>query len=304
MTEPGQPQTISASTPQRLPVDQLRSGFSPRSRLDPDHVERLVELHAQWPPIVVHADTMAVVDGSHRLAAARCLGMRSVQVVMFEGTFEQASVEAIRANVEHGLPLSLSDRKRAATDLLGRHAEWSDRFLGKVCGLAPKTIARIRADYEATTAKASDVQRPMCRLGRDGRLRPISPGALERAVSAAIAEDPGASLRTLARRTGASPETVRRIRRLLANAPAAASAARPMSQPWREDAALATTEERVEFATWFDRHCVETDECSVHIDHIPLSRVYEVIDEVRRRIGVWDTFARDLTRRTDAVRTG
>jgi len=295
------PEPISA--PRTVLVADLRPGFSPRTGVDPEHVERLAELDGDWPPIMVHADTMAVIDGNHRLAAARSLGMRTVGVVIFEGTQEEASIEAIRANVEHGLPLSLADRKRAAAELLAFRSGWSDRSLGQICGLAGKTIGKIRAENETKTRGQVHVGRAGCRVGLDGRIRPTSPSALEHTVTAALAEDPVASLRTIARRTGASPETVRRVRRLLTEPREVAATASAASRTWRQDAALASTDERAEFAAWFDRNTVQLDECTVHLSHVPISRVYEVIDEVRRRIAVWETFARDLGRRTTAERS-
>ena len=289
--------------PQTMLVADLRHGYSPRSRLDPEHVERLAELEGNWPPIVVHGDTMALIDGAHRLAAAKRLGMRKIGVIVFEGTTEQASIEAIQSNVEHGLPLSLADRKRAAAALLALRPDSSDRSIGRVCGLAARTIAKIRAEHDSETHGQCDSERRECRVGRDGRVRPTSSSALQRAVTTALADDPAASLRTIARRTGASPETVRRVRRLISEPQECAAAAPTARRTWRDDAALSSTDERAEFAAWFDRHTIQLEECAVHLDHVPVSRVYEVIDEVRRRIAVWETFARDLGRRTTAERS-
>src|SRR6266516_639835 len=89
-----------------LSLDALRVGPSFREEgLDSGHVATLAELGGAWPPIVVRRDDRSVVDGQHRVAAARRLGLRRLQVTWFDGSAEDAFVEFVRCNVGHGLPL-------------------------------------------------------------------------------------------------------------------------------------------------------------------------------------------------------
>ena len=95
--------------------------------LDDDHVQRLVETGGGWPPILVWDSQPVVLDGAHRLAAARLLGLAAIPAVRFYGSRPDAYVEAVRRNVAHGLPLTLKERTTAAQRVLTASPDWSDR---------------------------------------------------------------------------------------------------------------------------------------------------------------------------------
>jgi hypothetical protein len=57
---------------------------------------------------------MRVIDGMYRLLAARMRGDSEIEARFFEGDDASSYVLAVKSNVEHGLPLSLADRKVAA----------------------------------------------------------------------------------------------------------------------------------------------------------------------------------------------
>lgn len=148
-----------------IPISSIRDADSPR--LDgesAEHVKLLAELDEELPPIVVHRATMRVVDGMHRLAAARLRGRDTIAVRFFRGSEEEAFVEAVRSNIAHGLPLTLADRRAAAARVLRAHAEWSDRMIAGMIGLSPKTVGAVRRSTE-------DIPRLTARIGRDGRVR-------------------------------------------------------------------------------------------------------------------------------------
>jgi hypothetical protein len=50
----------------------------------------------------------------HRLRAAVANGQEAVDVRYFDGSAADAFLRAVEANVKHGLPLSLADRRAAA----------------------------------------------------------------------------------------------------------------------------------------------------------------------------------------------
>jgi len=282
-------------------VADLRPGLSPRSALDHDHVATLAEAHGAWPPILVQRATLRIVDGHHRVAAAEHLGLRTVEATYFDGNDDEAELYAIRCNVRHGLPLTLADRKRAARTLLVRHPTWSDRAIADVCGLAAKTVARLRSSLGGLDRERHD-RAAVSRLGRDGRVRPVPSAERRHVLVEALSSDPGASLRTIANRVGVSPETVRRMRhRLRIDLDRDHDHDRGPTQ-WQDDTACASTAEGLDFAAWFDRHAVDLDECLAHAGQVPLSRVYEVIDETRRRIAAWERFTDELAARARRAR--
>ncbi|MCT2581953.1 ParB/RepB/Spo0J family partition protein [Actinophytocola gossypii] len=183
----------------------LRVAGSPRSTgVDERHVRALAEVIDSVPPILVHRGTLRVLDGVHRVHAARSLGRTAVRAQLLDGADADVFVAAVRANTTHGLPLSLGDRKAAATTILRSHPHWSDRLIADVVGLSPKTVGAAR-----TTACA-------VRTGRDGRARPTDAAERRRRAAALLREDPALSLRQVAGLAGISPETARSVKARLA----------------------------------------------------------------------------------------
>ena len=192
-----------------LQLEGLRCGLSPREgELDRAHVEALAELEGRWPPILVSRRDDRVIDGHHRVAAAELLGHTTVAALLFDGTADDAFVEAVRHNIEHGLPLTIDERKAAARRLLTDHAEWSDRRIADVCALSPRTVGRLRAAAKPDTEGADR------RVGLDGRTR-SQPESRRLQILDMVRTNPQASLRTVAQGVGTSPETVRRVRHSL-----------------------------------------------------------------------------------------
>lgn len=162
---------------------------------------------------------MCVVDGAHRLAAARSRRQRQVPVVYFDGTDVEAFVIAIHLNAVHGKPLRARDRTAAVQRLLGTHPNWSDRWVASVCGVAPRTVAALRKC-------STDHHQPFTtRIGRDGRLRPLSTQEGRKLAEEIMRNEPEASLRQVARRAGVSVGTALDVRRRLLAGTAAADAA-------------------------------------------------------------------------------
>jgi ParB-like chromosome segregation protein Spo0J len=294
-----------------VPLVDLRSEPTVRfCAVDQGHVAALAEVPDRWPPILVRTSSMAILDGLHRVEAARRLGLSRIRATLFEGTEEEAFVEAVRRNNEHGLPLSLPERRRAARRLLAMSPERSDRAIAGICGLDHKTIGRLRLEFPRLSSSDSEVE---VRVGRDQRVRPLDAARLRSRIAAALAEAPNESLRQIARRVGASPETVRDVRACLArgDAPAATPGRVPTAlvdpdvqlagpQPWPNwitDSACQSVPSAAEFAAWFDSGGLALD-WTRFVDAVPLSRVYEISDQARAYGAAWRQFAEVLERRS------
>lgn len=203
----GPHRTADVRPAQSVPIDQLTVGEGPRlAGEDIAHIRRLTEVVDELPPIVVHRGTMRVIDGVHRLRAAHLVGRDTVEVAFFDGTEDSAFVRAVEANVRHGLPLSVAERRAAATRIMTSYIDWSDRRIATVAGLSPRTVAEIRS-ASCAFGQSGDI-----RLGRDGRARPIDAASGRKLAGRLLAERPEASLREIARAAGISPETVRDVR--------------------------------------------------------------------------------------------
>jgi len=192
-------------------IRALSAEGSPRNGGEnPDHVAALAELDIPLPPIIVHRDSMRVIDGLHRLRAAQLRGHSTIAVTFYDGTEADAFVLAVESNVRHGLPLSLPDRKRAAVRIIATHPQWSDRKIASVTGIAPATVADVRR-----SAPIGEPAEDFARIGRDGRVRPVDIAEGRRRAGQLISENPNLSLRQIARAAGISPETARDVRNRL-----------------------------------------------------------------------------------------
>src|ERR1700683_444823 len=192
----------------KIPVSSLLTGRSPRiNGENPEHLRILAESDAILPPILVHRASMRVIDGMHRVSAARLRREETIEVRFFDGSEDAAFIAGVKANRAHGLPLSLADREAAASRILITNADYSDRWIANVAGIATGTVAAIRRRV------GPDNGQPTARLGQDGRVRPVTSAYGRRAAAQAIAEHPEASLREIARIAGISPETARDVRK-------------------------------------------------------------------------------------------
>ena len=300
----------------------LRVGEGVRTGgLDQEHLDLLMESVHSWPPIVVWGEGLVVVDGCHRVEAARRLGRYTVAAVRFLGSPDEAFIEAVRRNVNHGLPLSVADRRRAARHVLLRNPEWSDRRIGSLCGLSDKSVGRLR---RLATGGIMAVDR---RIGLDGEMRPVQPGEVRARVKEALADNPDGSLRAIAAVAGASPETVRSVRGGLLGGGTSSENTEPLkasprsetetmtspvlsvlsqrhecaeverpSRDWLSDRALNACDEGARFVRWFASTNV-MEEWRNFVWNVPLGRVYEVEVEARRRAAAWASFASLLENR-------
>jgi ParB-like chromosome segregation protein Spo0J len=204
------PRPDNDSSTEWVDVDALLPADSPRREgEDQEHIRMLAEVEGRLPPIVVHRATMRVIDGMHRLGAAALRGDRQIEVRYFDGSAEDAFVLAVQTNIAHGMPLSAADRTTAAERIIASHPVWSDRAVAAATGLGARTVAGIRRRVRAQ----GDGGEPAARMGRDGRVRPVDSAEGRRRASEVIRQQPGASLRTIARAAGVSPSTARDVRR-------------------------------------------------------------------------------------------
>ncbi|MEU5220965.1 transcriptional regulator [Streptomyces sp. NPDC020807] len=188
-------------------IQDLYVSSSPRADgVDQEYARTLADTESELPPILVHRPTMRVVDGLHRLAAARSRGQDLIHVRYFDGDSTDADLLAIALNVSHGRPLSLEDRVGAAERIFASHPEWSDRAVAAVAGLSARKTAEIRRNSSGTFLNGAR------RIGLDGRARPVDSTYGRELASRLIKENPTASLRTIARQAGISPATVADVR--------------------------------------------------------------------------------------------
>ncbi|MEU7140567.1 ParB/RepB/Spo0J family partition protein [Nocardia sp. NPDC046473] len=193
-----------------LPISELRPSDSPPRTAGENtaHTRLLAESTTAPAPIVVRRATMQVVDGWHRLCAARLRGETSIAAVFFDGGSEEAFVLAVKLNTAHGLPLSLAERKAAALRILMSYPDWSDRAVAAIAGVSPKTVSAIRR------RSPGEIPHATSRVGRNGVRHQFGPQGRQRAAEMFTA-DPTASARKVAVAAGISVTTAKDVRKRL-----------------------------------------------------------------------------------------
>jgi hypothetical protein len=307
----------SSSSVVSIRITSLHEEFGLRlGQRDVAHIQFLADAYDQLPPILVHWPGMGIIDGVHRVLAARLLGRSEVAARFFTGSGSEAFLLAVRANVLQGKPLNGREREEAARRILADYPNWSDRRIAQVCSLSPKTVVEVRRRSTGENPQLNG------RLGRDGRVRPVDPVGVRMTIVEIVTQNPRASLRWIARRAGASQATVLDVRRRLERGedpvpskfrqgsmgstdtnrePMTDQRATPI---WAADSACSSTSETRAFAHWFDATSVSEADAEQYAVAVPLNRVFPVADEARRRATFWVGFASLLEERPRRPRAG
>jgi hypothetical protein len=144
-------------------------GLQPRIEgIDQDYVHDLETVVERWPPlkVVKRGNEYLLVDGFHRLAAAKNLGLEKLPAEVLQvPENEDLYALAFQLNASHGRPLSLADRRAFAFFMLEGDPQSSDREVARRSGLAQGTVANIRRNLE----RSDQIPVANTRIGRDGR---------------------------------------------------------------------------------------------------------------------------------------
>jgi len=333
-----EPMTILEQLPEvNVPVASLVAGFHLRQAgTDAAHVRLLADAagSVKLPSILVQKHGSRIIDGMHRVEAAKLRGEWTISARIVDCTDGEALVLAVKSNTLHGLPLTRADRISSAKRILGTHTDWSDRAVAAVTGLNAKAIASLR------NSSAGDMQFLGKRLGRDGKRHPVMATEGRRRAAEYIHAHPEASLRQIARETDVSLGTVHdvreRIRRgaeqaapepaPLPERPAACSSAgsppasvlvhsaaptreihpRPgtrnqqqlawptISSKLTSDPALRYTEGGRAFLRWMSQHSTQADEWREFIDAVPTHWLNDVARLALSMSEEWRQFAERL----------
>ena len=116
--------------------------------------QEVVEFYASifkdvaWPPILVHRATNKLLDGWHRIEAAKRAGVYSVAVQWVDAPEEELFALAVKANMGHGVHLSKEERYTAIARL--QREAWSNERIAAYLGCTPAMVGR--------TEKAEDLR--------------------------------------------------------------------------------------------------------------------------------------------------
>ncbi len=122
-------------------------------RLDESTVAAYAEEPERLPAVEVWPDPESgfifLLDGQHRVAAARRRGLPEIPVVFFEGSRVEAEARARVANLWHGLPLTATERRRVRLEVIERLHEYSNNWIAEdFLRCSSNTVAQLRVSLE------------------------------------------------------------------------------------------------------------------------------------------------------------
>lgn len=296
---------------------------------DTAHTKVLAETDVTLPPILVHKETMRVIDGVHRVRAAQIKGKTTIAAQLHDCGEDAAFVLAVEQNVAHGLPLSLADRKAAAARLITSHPNWSDRAIAGISGLSDRTVRTIRRCSTAEMSQLNargDRSDGVERIGRDGRARPLTSAEGRHRASQIIAERPTAALRTVAQAAGVSLGTAHDVRERMRRSddpvPAKQRVAAPSEglaaqrkpprsvmaaarpdlrstlEGLRKDPSLKFTDAGRCVLRWLCTHVIESKDWEPLLESVPAHSTKMIAELARSSADAWQEFARELEQRS------
>lgn len=186
----------------KLPTDELilDERMQARDQLDTSAVDDYAAAYAagaDMPPVDVYMvdGSPHVVDGWHRVAAARAAGVAWLRVRQVgTGSVDEAIWHALASNRAHGVRRSHADKRRAVMLALDSAigGEQSSRALAEHLGVSHDLVSRLRAEWES--ARAPDVSSndtsPEKRRDSAGRMQPArKPRARKSDVPAPMPDD-------------------------------------------------------------------------------------------------------------------
>jgi ParB-like chromosome segregation protein Spo0J len=318
-----------------VPVGSLIAAFYLRQAgTDPAHVRLLADAASsvELPAILVQKRSWRLIDGMHRLEAAKLRGEHSIRARVVDCTDEEALVLAVKSNTLHGLPLARTDRISGAKRILSAHPDWSDRVVAGMAGLSARTIASLRNSTIGESAFTGK------RLGRDGKRRPVVTEEGRLRAAEYIRAHPDASLRQVASATDVSVGTAHSVRERLRQGtelsvagphcrpepqPSAGAQAEPavrlpapvtptflrsagvnwsaISAKLAGDPALRYTSGGRAFLLWMSMHAMQADEWREFVDAVPQRWAGEVARVAVSMSEEWLQYARSLRAREEAA---
>lgn len=128
-----------------------------RSGLNRDAVDRYKELFraGRSRPVAVQAGTNRLIDGVHRVTAAKELGLAEIPAVEHEVADHDLMALAYRLNRSHGVPYSREERDRIIARLYFEDG-WTQSRIAELTGLSQQAISKILSAVGATAGGSGD----------------------------------------------------------------------------------------------------------------------------------------------------
>jgi hypothetical protein len=141
---------IPSGDERMVPVKDLllSKTFQPRSGLDEETIEEYAEeiKSGDFPciEVVVVDDKMYVVDGFHRVEAAREAKLKDIRAIVRKGSKHLAQWMAASSNRKHGLRRTNADKRRAVKMALQAAPDASLREIAEHCGVSHELVRLVK----------------------------------------------------------------------------------------------------------------------------------------------------------------
>jgi hypothetical protein len=110
-----------------------------------------------FPPVVLFDDGVKkyLVDGFHRLYAAKRVGRDRIQAVIHNGNKHDGFMYSLQANATHGLQRSNEDKRHCVMKLLDdfEYIDKSDREIAELCAVSHPFVGKLRAGTKSSASK-------------------------------------------------------------------------------------------------------------------------------------------------------
>jgi transposase-like protein len=130
----------------------LSKAYQPRSGLDEETIEEYAAemKDGTFPPVEVVAvdDKMFVVDGFHRVEAARDAKIKEIKAIVRKGSKHLAQWMAACSNRKHGLRRTNADKRRAVKMAIQAAPAASLREIADHCGVSHEMVRSVKNPSE------------------------------------------------------------------------------------------------------------------------------------------------------------
>ena len=312
----------------RIELDKIGGDQDIRAdRLNLDHVEAMRPFVDSLPPVTLRPHKRdghyEIIDGSHRVSAHRRENRAVIDAIVLELDDASAIEVGTKANIAHGRPLVVEDRRRNARRLIAAAPDWSDRRIAESCGLAHATVAGLRP-VEGSGGQSDHLNRPAPkRTGGDGKSYPTPDAAAANRASAEkiVEENPDVTVSELAEKSGVSKGTASGIkngktRGHLRDVSATdeersevtvADVVVPLPSSWVKTPAAKRSNDGAEFCAWMDRRTIRGSDpdqmVQTYARKVPGELFAQAEAAARVQAGLWADFADAVSaRRQEATR--
>jgi len=159
-----------------MPLSALVIDADVQPRVDGLHPPTVKEYRERYkagdtfPPLVAYGTKKKAIvsEGFHRAEVYRLEEVAEVDVELREGGKEEAKLNALGSNKNHGLRRSNADKRRAVETALSMRPKWSDRKIADHCGVHHQMVADARSQLDDSSSS-----QPQQREGKDGKVRTV-----------------------------------------------------------------------------------------------------------------------------------